>query len=510
MSMLQIQHLTVTHKQDLRILIQDLSFHVSGTDRLAVIGEEGDGKSTLLRIISQWPELPPWCLCDGRIERGGERIAFLSQEPAFPEDLSVYDYCCSDVSFPETSWEDLYAACQKTGLSPELVYRETAVARLSGGEKIKLRLTLLLLQSPTLLILDEPSNDLDLASLESLEHFLNSCQLPVIFVSHDEMLLRACATRVLHLESVHGRQNPKWTLSNTPYADYVSERSHSLARQEQQFQADLREKRARDERFQRIQQSVEHAQATISRGDPHGGRLLKKKMKAVKSLEHRFEREDAQMTERPNTEWAIDASWMDGIAIPGGKTILDLHLDELTTGGQILSRNVELFIRGPEKILIIGENGAGKTTLLRVIADQLLEKPDLKCAYMPQNYQDLLPASLSPVEFLHTDGTKDQLTEIRTHLGALRFTRDEMEHPIRNLSGGQKAKLLLLHLILQKANVLLLDEPTRNLSPLSAPVLRQMLTSFPGCMVCVTHDRQLLSMHTGRILRLTRDGLFSV
>ncbi|MBQ6528626.1 MAG: ATP-binding cassette domain-containing protein, partial [Clostridia bacterium] len=87
--MLQIQHLTVTHKQDLRILIQDLSFHVSGTDRLAVIGEEGDGKSTLLRIISQWPELPPWCLCDGRIERGGERIAFLSQEPAFPEDLSV-------------------------------------------------------------------------------------------------------------------------------------------------------------------------------------------------------------------------------------------------------------------------------------------------------------------------------------------------------------------------------------------------------------------------------------
>ena len=84
-----------------------------------------------------------------------------------------------------------------------------------------------------------------------------------------------------------------------------------------------------------------------------------------------------------------------------------------------------------------------------------------------------------------------------------------MEHPIRNLSGGQKAKLLLIHLILQKANVLLLDEPTRNLSPLSAPVLRDMLLSFNGCIICVTHDRLLLSSHPGRILRLTENGLIS-
>ena len=507
--MLQVQNLTITHKRDLRVLIDNLSFTLSGTDRLAVIGEEGDGKSTLLQLLCMWPEIPSWCLADGTVSAVSERIAFLPQENVFQDSFSVYDFCNTFPAFQDASWEDLFDACQLTGLSSEMVYSEAPVANLSGGEIIKLRLTLLMLGAPTMLILDEPSNDLDLNALDTLEHFLLHCALPVIFVSHDEHLLRACATRILHLESIHGKQKPRWTLSNTSYETYKSARQDALERQEQLFHADLREKRARDERFLRIQQSVEHAQNSVSRQDPHSGRLLKKKMKAVKSLEHRFEREDRQMTERPNTEWAIDASWFAGISIPSGKNVLRLDLPELRAGNRILSRNIHLSVDGPEKLFIIGENGAGKTTLLKYIATALQDRKDLKFTYMPQNYGDLLPGDLTPVQFLHTDGSKDQLTSLRIHLGAFRFTREEMEHPIRNLSGGQKAKLLLIHLILQKANVLLLDEPTRNLSPLSAPVLRDMLLSFNGCIICVTHDRLLLSSHPGRILRLTENGLIS-
>lgn len=505
--MLQVQNLTIVHQKDLRVLIKDLSFTLSGTERLAVIGEEGDGKTTLLHLICSWPEVPSWCLAEGMISSPSEKLAFLPQEISYPKDLSVYDFCCAQSSFRDAAWEDLYDACEKTGLSPDFLYTEQPVAALSGGERIKLRLTLLLLSAPTMLVLDEPSNDLDLSALDTLQRFLLNCALPVIFVSHDEYLLTSCATRVLHLESIHGRQTPKWTLSNTTYETYCSVRQESLAKQEQQFQADLREKQARDERFLRIQQSVEHAQNAISRRDPHGGRLLKKKMKAVKSLEHRFEREDRQMTERPNTEWAIDASWLEGISVPAGKKVLDLDLPELRAGEHVLCRDLHLSVCGPEKIFILGDNGVGKTTLLKHIASLMLERKDLVCSYMPQNYEDVLPGSLTPVEFLHSEGTKDQLTRIRIYLGAFRFTREEMEHPICGLSGGQKAKLLLIQLILKKANVLVLDEPTRNLSPLSAPVFRDMLFSFQGCVICVTHDRLLLSSRKGRLLRLTEHGL---
>ena len=163
--MLQIQHLTLTHKSDLRVLIHDLSLTLSGVERLAVIGEEGDGKSTLLETIVHWPAVPDWCLSEGSINSGGERIAFLSQENSFSDSLSVYDYCCSCASFPDASWQELYDVCQLIGMSPDLAYRQSPVLSLSGGEKLKLRLMLLMLSSPTMLVLDEPSNDLDLNAL---------------------------------------------------------------------------------------------------------------------------------------------------------------------------------------------------------------------------------------------------------------------------------------------------------------------------------------------------------
>ena len=504
--MLQVQHLTVTHQRDLRVLFSDLSFSVSGTDRLAVIGEEGDGKSTLLQLIARWPDVPTWCAAEGQISAAGERIGYLPQESDLPE-ISVYDFCAQSPAFTQAGWEELAAACAVTRLDPEIPYLATPVASLSGGERVKLRLTLLLLAGPTLLLLDEPTNDLDTEALEALEAFLTTCALPIVYVSHDETLLRATATRILHLESLRGRVTPRWTLANIPYEAYVTQRADSFHRQEQQAQMERREKAARDARLQRIEEKVAHAQETVSRRDPHGARLLKKKMKAVKSLEHRFARADEEMTERPWAEQAIDASWMEGITLPEGKVVLDLALPELRAGERLLARDVRLHIRGPEKVLIVGANGSGKTTLLRRIAEELLPRADLSVGYMPQNYLDTLPPEATPVEALHTDGSKEQLTAIRTGLGAFRFTRDEMSHPIRLLSGGQKAKLFLLRMILEKRNVLLLDEPSRNLSPLSAPIMRGMIADFPGCVICVTHDRELIARCPGRVMRLSPEGL---
>ena len=509
--MLNVQNLTIINVADQRTLLKNCSFTLAGTERLAVIGEEGDGKSALLKAICAPESLEDWAEVTGRVSLSGERPGYLPQEaPAGWGELPVNRLCQREKAFAETNPAALSALCRKLGMDPELCRRDTPFGLLSGGERVRLRVLLLLCRQPTMLVLDEPGNDLDVDALETLERFLLSCGLPVLYVSHDETLLSRTATQVLHLESIHGRAEPRWTWARVPYADYVANRRSALDRQEDQWQMERREKRARDERFRKIEDAVARAQANISRQDPHGGRLLKKKMKAVKSLEHRFAREDTEGTERPWEEFPMFAVFHDVEPIPSGKGVLDLNLSALEVDGRVLARNVSLRVRGPEKVLIVGPNGCGKTTLLREIGRRLEADRSLRAALMPQRYEELLDNEKTPVDFLHTDGTKEQLTFIRTALGAMKLTQDEIQHPIRGLSGGQKAKVLLLRLTLMKPDVLLADEPTRNLSPLSAPVMRELLTSFPGAVICVTHDRVLMENWPGRVMRLTGNGLVRV
>ena len=147
-----------------------------------------------------------------------------------------------------------------------------------------------------------------------------------------------------------------------------------------------------------------------------------------------------------------------------------------------------------------------KAGIILLILQAFAQDRRFRTGYMPQRYDDLLPLDESPVAFLHTDGTREQLTRIRTTLGAMKLTQDEITHPIRALSGGQRAKVLLLKMMLDAPDILLLDEPTRNLSPLSAPVMRRMILTFPGAVICVTHDRELISMWEGKRLTIGDRG----
>ena len=184
-----------------------------------------------------------------------------------------------------------------------------------------------------------------------------------------------------------------------------------------------------------------------------------------------------------------------------------MFADESADGSRVLARNVELKVRGAEKIAIVGTNGCGKTTLLTGIAEELLGRDDIRAEYMPQDYEKLLDMDETPVDYLDSSGDKEERTKIRTYLGSLKYTADEMEHPICELSGGQKAKVLLLKLSMSGANVLILDEPTRNFSPLSGPVIRRMLKEFPGAVISVSHDRKYLSEVCDKVYCLTPDGL---
>ena len=252
---------------------------------------------------------------------------------------------------------------------------------------------------------------------------------------------------------------------------------------------------------------MEHDQNAVSRQDPHSGRLLKKKMHAVQSLGRRFEREAAEMTALPEVEEAVFLRFSPDIALPAGKTVLDLRLDELTAGDRVLARDLRLHVSGGEKVGILGRNGAGKTTLLRQIAAQLLERRDLKAAYMSQDYAETLPLDQTPVDYLAPSGHRDDVTRARTFLGSIRFAREEMFHPIRALSGGQKAKLLLTRMMLEGSDVLVLDEPTRNFSPLSGPRVREVLRSYGGSIIAVSHDRKFLTEVCDKLYTFTESGL---
>lgn len=509
--MLQIQNLTITHLKDLRILIEDFSFALNPGDKAVIIGEEGNGKSTLLKLIYDEELIRGYAEYEGTILKGNSTFGYLAQELS-PEEKqkSILEFYSELPSFFELSQRELAEAARQLGMSPDFFYSDQRVGELSGGEKVKLQLAKIMLQRPDILLLDEPSNDLDIDTLEWLENFINSCSMPVLYISHDETLIEHTANLIIHLEQIRRKTLPRHTIARMDYQRYVTERLSKFTHQEQEAVNERIEYRKQQERFRKIQQKVEHQQNVISRGDPHGGQLLKKKMKSIKSMERRFDKEYENMTEFPETEEAIFAKFADGAVIPDGKTVLMLELEDLRIQDRILARNLKLSIKGREKICIIGRNGAGKTTLIKKIAEGLLERTDIKAAYMPQNYEDLLDFSLTPVEFLSRTFEKEETTRIRTYLGAMKYTAEEMDHPISELSGGQKAKLLFLKISMEEYNVLILDEPTRNFSPLSNPMIRRILKSYNGAIISISHDRKYISEVCTKVYRLTEEGLESV
>lgn len=509
--MLQIKNLSITHKKDLRLILDKFSCVLNYGDKAVIIGEEGNGKSTLLKWIYDSS------LVDDYAESAGERIINKEKLGYLPQELSeedkgksIYEYFTEEFLFWEQTPAELAKLARDFRFSKEIFYEEQKMGTLSGGEKVKIQMMRLLISQPTVLLLDEPSNDIDVETLEWLEKLILDWTYTVLFISHDEVLIEKTANMIIHIEQIRRKTESRYTVVHMPYRQYVEERLHNFDRQKQQALNDKREKQIRDEKYRRIMQKVEQQQRSISRQDPHGGQLLKKKMHAVKSMEHRFEREDENMTQMPDQEEAIFFKLGDAKSeIPSGKTVIDYSLDELYTEDQqeLLAKNIRLRIRGAEKICMIGKNGVGKTTLLRKIAEELLARSDIRAEYMPQNYEEQLDMKLTPVEFLNQSGDREEETRIRTYLGSLKYTADEMDHPIAELSGGQKAKVLLLRMSMSGANVLILDEPTRNFSPLSGPVIRRMLAEFPGAIISISHDRKYIEEVCDRIYRLTEQGL---
>ena len=496
--MLKTEKLSITTIKGRRLL-EDLSFVLNEGDKIALIGEEGNGKSTILKIlagedVSSYATYTGTIYCD-------EKIGYLPQSIGERYlDLPIMEYINE-----EPDYAYLFQLASRMNISHDLLsYRK--VGTLSGGEKVKIALLKVLYDRPDILLLDEPTNDLDLKTLIWLEEFIMNERSKILFISHDEELLQRCANGILHLEQLKRKSEPHATYSGESYLEYVQNRKAFIERNNRIASKQKAELHKQMEKWRRIYQSVEHAQATVSRSDPHGGQVLKKKMHAVRSQGRNLEAKKENMRKAFEPEEAIDV-YFDDVFINPDKIVLDLKLDELKNGSEVLSKDVRLQVRGKDRICIIGDNGSGKSTLIRIIAKMLEEDESINAGYMPQDYYEVLDPKLSPIQFLWDGRDIATKGKIGSYLGALKFTTEEMEHRIDELSQGQKCKVLLLSLILKGSNVLILDEPTRNLSPLSNPQVRKILCDYKGTIISVSHDRKFIDEVADRVYMLDREGL---
>ena len=500
--MLEVRNLSVSTLSG-RKLLENVNFIANDGDKIAVIGEEGNGKTTLLKIIYNRKVMEKNFIITGTIVTNSNNIGYLEQMPDSGwNNLTSVDYFLRETPNSDPDYEvyndfgEIAQIASQFGLKKDFLDGMQEIGTLSGGEKVKLQLTKIIYKKPTLLLLDEPTNDLDINTLEFLENFINKTKSPIIYVSHDETLLENTANHILHLEQIRRKTEPRATFSSLTYNDYICARNAALVKQDQI---------ATQEQAERKQQLkiTNEIKGRIQQANP--GRT--NSMRAVIAREARWER--TEVTQHTDTEDSIKLRFINTVSMPAQKRVLDLDLPVLSNNGKVLARNIKLSVVGPQKIVIVGNNGCGKSTLLKQIYNYYLNNDisGIQVSYMPQNYEDLLDLNKTPLEYLSKDLSKQEGELIRTILGSLKFTPEEMQSKIKVLSGGQRAKIYLTSLMLSKSNVLLLDEPTRNLSPLSNPVIRKFFKSYEGAIISISHDRKYISEVCDEVYELTPNGL---
>ena len=501
-NMIKINHLTITKNKDLRDLVSDLNINIQDGEKVAIIGEEGNGKSTLLKTL-MGEKLADFSI-KGEIQSDIQSLAYIPQHlPEILKNRTLHDYFFLDST--ELDYSILYRLAEELHFDSDRFASDQEIGSLSGGESLKIQLIHEFAKPFEILFLDEPSNDLDIEMVDWLKKQIHKTRQTVIFISHDEDFLSQTADTIIHLRLVKHRKEAETLVEHLDYDSYSDHRKASFVRQSQQAANDQRIYEKTMEKHRRVKQNVETALRATK--DSTAGRLLAKKMKNVLSQEKRYEKAAQSMTQKPLEEEQIQLFFSDIEPLAASKVLVRLENETLSIGQRILSQGLQLTIRGQEKIGIIGPNGVGKSTLLVKLQQLLSGKREISLGFMPQDYQETLQLNLSPVEFLSQTRHKEEIQKIQSYLASLNFSYPEMHHQIHSLSGGQQGKLLLLNLVLRKPNFLLLDEPTRNFSPTSQPEIRKLFANYPCGLITVSHDRRFLKEVCRSIYRLTKNGL---
>ncbi len=461
-------------------LLDGASLTVHAGERIGLIGRNGAGKSSLLRLIDG-TGLPD----DGELRRGGGlRTARVAQEPALDAQATVLDTLCGAFA-AEEDWE---RPARAAALVEELgLPGEARIADLSGGMRKRVALARAVLARADLLLLDEPTNHLDLAGIEWLENLLLRSGCAAIVITHDRRFLDRVATRIVELD--------RGQLHSFPgnYSAWQARKQEWLAAEAQQ-QEKADKFLAQEEAW--IRKGVQ-ARRTRDEG-------------RVRRLE-RLRRERAARRERlGKVSMALDEGRRSGRLVA--------ELEGVTHGhdARILIRDLSMTILRGDRIGLIGPNGCGKTTLLRIILGQLAPQrgtvrlgTHLSIAYFDQMRAQLddeasLADTISPgSEWIEIDG---QRKHIMRYLEDFLFAPERARSPVKSLSGGERARLLLARLFAQPGNLLVLDEPTNDLDIETLELLESLLQDYSGTLLLVSHDRAFLDNVVTQTLVAEGDG----
>lgn len=383
-SMIKINHLTITQNKDLRDLVSDLNITIQDGEKVAIIGEEGNGKSTLLRTL-MGENLADFTI-RGEIQSDLQSLAYIPQK--LPEDLkkkTLHDYFFLDSA--DLDYSILYRLAEELHFDSDRFASDQEIGSLSGGEALKIQLIHEFAKPFEILFLDEPSNDLDIEMVDWLKKQIQKMRQTVIFISHDEDFLSQTADTIIHLRLIKHRKEAETLVEHLDYDSYSDQRKASFVRQSQQAANDQRVYEKTMEKHRRVKQNVETALRATK--DSTAGRLLAKKMKNVLSQEKRYEKAAQSMTQKPLEEEQIQLFFSDIEPLAASKVLVRLENETLSIGQRILSQGLQLTVRGQDKIGIIGPNGVGKSTLLAKL-HQLLsgKKRDFAWIYatrLPRN-----------------------------------------------------------------------------------------------------------------------------
>ena len=508
-----VKEFEVGHK-----ILDGLTFQVDTGERVGLLGPNGCGKTTLLRILTGVMDYDEGDV----VIAPGKRMGLISQIPVYPAGYTVEDVLATAFEPLREMEREMAALAEQMGegTDPTLLarydkltaafeaaggyetdtktnkvcngltipqsMREQFFDKLSGGEKTRVNLARLILEDTDILLLDEPTNHLDLRATEWLEEYLDKFKGTVLTVSHDRYFLDKVVNRIVEI------QGGKAEFYSGNYSFYVVEK-------ERRYEEKLRQYEKEQAKIEQLEKAAEQMRIWAYSG-------MDKTFKRVKSMEKRIER--MRTTDRPTKERKMEVRF--GEREFRGDEVLTIKGLTKSFGDRTLFSNLGLEVAGGERIALLGDNGSGKTTLLKILlgeeepdAGKVRMGPTVKVGYLPQHVHfDHPERNLVDTLIYEQDCTAQTA---RNRLAAFKFRGEDVFKPVSALSGGEQSRLRLCMLMDEKINLLILDEPTNHLDIQSREWIEEAVEEYEGNLLFVSHDRYFIDRFASRIWML-EDG----
>ncbi len=517
---LQCSHITKTFLTN--IVLNDVSFHINDNEKAAIAGINGSGKSTLIKIIMNELEAD-----SGEVViRKDVSVGYFAQNQEYNSDKSILEEMHNarpeikelgkrlenlSKQMDNAEGETLESLIKQhdqarqdferlggysyeseiTGVLKGLGFNENdfgqPVQSLSGGEKTRVALAMMLLKKPELVILDEPANHLDINSIQWLEGYLSSYKGAVLVVAHDRYFLDKIVTKIIELRQA------KCTVFQGNYTEYSKKKQAAIE--------------ALMKQYLNQQAEIKHQEEVIAKLKSFNREKSIKRAESREKMLDKIERIDKPVEENTKMNLLFKPR------IQSGNDVLSVKGLSKSYGSHELFSDINFDIKRGEHVAIIGDNGTGKTTILKILMGmsgsgtgfdgQVKFGTNVQVAYYDQEHQVLHPEKTLFEEIQDTYPDMNN-TRVRNVLAAFLFTGDDVFKQIKNLSGGERGRVSLAKLMLSDANFLLLDEPTNHLDIDSKEILEHAVNNFEGTILYVSHDRYFINTTASRILNLTQ------